>query len=219
MSEEILFFAKELSVEVLVISLLVFALTMLFKWPIKKITAKFEEAKRKAVNSFIIFIPMVLSFLISVLYFGLTAKVWFSDLALQTAFSSWIMAFSVYAIFQRIVIVVKGIKSGKIQLNQKVLTDTVSSLKTDIKLLKNKLKSDEAVLGKIEGSKEVLQKLKAELEQQKEAVDLLKLYETNSKLSAINVDEAKLKQEIECTQTRIFECEKELKISKGEENG
>ena len=46
MNNEFLFNIKYLSVEVVVIAIIIFGLTMLIKYPIKKVTAKLEENKR-----------------------------------------------------------------------------------------------------------------------------------------------------------------------------
>lgn len=75
---EIFEFLKDFSWEVLAISFIVFALTMIIKLPIKKATAKLAENKRKAINSVIILIPIILSFVTTTLFFGIVNDVWFS---------------------------------------------------------------------------------------------------------------------------------------------
>ncbi len=72
MENEFLFALKDISLEAIIISILVFGLTMLIKWPIKKYTAKFEENKRKSINTVIIFIPLILAYILSALYFGIS---------------------------------------------------------------------------------------------------------------------------------------------------
>lgn len=51
MESEILLRLKDISIEAVIISIIVFGLTMLIKWPIKKSTSKLEENRRKAVNT------------------------------------------------------------------------------------------------------------------------------------------------------------------------
>ena len=113
MEGEFLLNLKEISIQVIVISILVFALTMLIKWPIKKATAKLSENKRKAVNTVIVFIPMLLSFVLTFLYYGLFEKIWFDTVIYDTMVSSYLIAVAIYAIYTRIVILIKGMKNSK----------------------------------------------------------------------------------------------------------
>ena len=91
MESEILLRLKDISIEAVIISIIVFGLTMLIKWPIKKSTSKLEENRRKAVNTIIVFIPMILSFLISCLYFGLFSNQWFETIVFNTSASKRIL--------------------------------------------------------------------------------------------------------------------------------
>lgn len=92
MESEFLLSIKHLSILEVVISLLVFTLTMIIKIPTKKATSKLKEGKRKAVNTVIVFIPIVLSFVFSLLYYGIFEKVWFDGAVLDTFASSYILA-------------------------------------------------------------------------------------------------------------------------------
>ena len=69
MDSELFLNISNLSWEVALIAFIVFGLTMLIKWPIKNATSKLDENKRKAVNTVIVFIPMVLSILLNGLYY------------------------------------------------------------------------------------------------------------------------------------------------------
>jgi len=96
-------------------AIIVFVLTLMLKLPIKKTTIKFEETKRKAVNTTIILIPVVLSALICSVSSGLYFGEWFSEKVIQNAVSVYLLSFAIYSIFSRIKIVIVGIKSGKIK--------------------------------------------------------------------------------------------------------
>ena len=54
MENEILFNLQNITLEIAVMSFVVFALTMVIKIPIKRGTSKLEEAKRKSYNTLII---------------------------------------------------------------------------------------------------------------------------------------------------------------------
>lgn len=69
MDEYFLYLIDNFSLEIFLMSLAVFALTMLIKIPIKKATSNLEEVKRQGINSLIIFIPLVLSFIVCLVYF------------------------------------------------------------------------------------------------------------------------------------------------------
>lgn len=216
---ELIFDIKQISIEVLVISLIVFALTMIIKYPIKKLTSKFNEDKRKALNSLIIFIPIFLSFLLTLLYFGIFKSEWFSLKVVEASISSWIMTISIYAIYQRIIIIIKGLFSGKIKVEDKIVKETISLIKTNINSLKVNLKKDQKELNKVLDEKSILINLKNELEKTIEHSDLSKLSETNIEINSLTENENKLKQQIEDTQSQIRDCEKELQINKGEAYG
>lgn len=147
MESEFLLNLKEISIQVIVISILVFALTMLIKWPIKKATAKLSENKRKAVNTVIVFIPMLLSFVLTFLYYGLFEKIWFDTVIYDTMVSSYLIAVAIYAIYTRIVILIKGMKNTNAIENQIIEPDlskeTITFLKTNIKTISKALKIDQ----------------------------------------------------------------------------
>ncbi len=96
MDGELINTIKNISLESLCIAFGVFALTMLVKWPIKKCTAKFPEDKRKAVNTVILLIPIILALIGSILYYGFFKASWFSLKAFETAFSSCIVSLTIY---------------------------------------------------------------------------------------------------------------------------
>ena len=141
MDNEFVLNLKEISLEIVVIALLVFALTMLIKWPIKKFTAKFDENKRKAINTVIVFIPMLLSALFNALYFGFYKSQWFSTQAIDSMISSYVLAVSIYAVYTRIGILIKGAKGES--TDQTLSKEAISYVKKSAKTISKTLKIDE----------------------------------------------------------------------------
>ena len=136
MEYELLRSLKECTWQTLVIAVGAFLLTYLIKIPIKKWSSKLNEEKRRMSNSIIIFIPFVLSLIASIIYYGISKSDWFSLFVLDSAFSSWICSLSLYAIITRIWIVIKGLKSGNIKINNKLTKDTIKYIKENIKTIK-----------------------------------------------------------------------------------
>lgn len=216
MESNILNTIENLTLEILIISLVVFGLTMLIKYPIKKATSKISEDKRKAINSVIILIPIVLSFVISIIYFGITKKEWLAISTIETAISSCILAFSIYAVYQRIVILIKGVASGKIEINSELTKETINFLKDNLKNLATKLKTDEKKLSKITEQISSLVEIKTILESTSAELNISKLAETNVQIQSLTNEEEKLKQEIITSQQQIQNYENKLYIKKGE---
>lgn len=148
MENEFLLSLKEISLEVIIISILIFAFTMLIKWPIKKATSKLDENKRKATNTIIVFIPMILSFIFSTLYFGIFKKIWFSEKVFETMGSAYVLAFATYAVYSRIVILIKGAKNSNV-VNDGLSKKAVAYIKQNIKTISNTIKVDEKNLEKV----------------------------------------------------------------------
>ena len=143
MESEFILNLKEISVQAIVIAVLVFALTMLIKWPIKKATAKFDESKRKAVNTVIVFIPMFLSLVFSSLYLGIFKKEWFKISVLDLLTTSYVLALTIYAFYSRVVILIKGSKSSSKKKQDDLSKETIKYIKGNIKTISKTLKLDE----------------------------------------------------------------------------
>ena len=149
MEGEFLLNLKEISIQVIVISILVFALTMLIKRPIKRVTANYPENKRKAVNTVIVFIPMILSLIFSVIYYGFFESKWFGLVVYDTTVSSYILAVALYAIYSRIVIVIKGVSNQSEQIDENELDlskETVAYINQNIQKISQALKLDKTKL-------------------------------------------------------------------------
>ena len=147
MESEFLLNLNEISIQVIVISILVFALTMLIKWPIKKATANLAENKRKAVNTVIVFIPIFLSFIFSLLYYGIFEDIWLDIIVYDTMASSYVIAVAIYAIYSRIVILIKGIKNTDDSSSDENLSkEAIYFVKQNVKTISQALKIDQTNL-------------------------------------------------------------------------
>lgn len=211
---EILDFLSNFSWEVLVVSVIIFVLTMFIKWPIKTATSKLEENKRKAINSVIIAIPVILSFVITPTFFGIVKDEWFSITIIENAITSCFLSISIFILYQRILIVIKGFISGKKSLNNDTIYETITTIKNDIKSLNLVLKTDENKLKEISKKILCLLNIKKEFEKSNECIDLVKLSETNIQIQSLTNEETQLEERINITKNQINEYELKLKQEK-----
>lgn len=216
MENNILNTIQNLTLEILVIAVVVFGLTMLIKIPIKKATAKLSEDRRKAINSVIILLPIILAFGISILYFGIRKKLWVTSEVIDTSISACVLSFTIFAVYQRIVILIKGIVSGKVKINSELTQDTINFLRDNLKALNSKLKVDEKALGKISKQISSLAQIKSILETECPEVNIAKLADTNIKIQALVNKEAELKQEMVQAKQTIQTYKNKLYINEGE---
>ena len=142
MEEYFLYFINNFSLEIFLMSFLIFVATMLIKIPIKKATSKLEEAKRQCINSFIILIPLVLAFVFCVLYFLIIDKPILSLAYVSCSLSTCITSISIYLIYSRVKIIIKGILSGKTKLTSNNIQNAVSDITNAIENKQNADKAD-----------------------------------------------------------------------------
>lgn len=218
MDGEILNTIKHISLESLCIAFIVFGLTMLIKWPIKRCTKKLTEEKRKAVNTVILFIPIVLSLILSILYYGILKKSWFNLISFETAISSWIISLTIYAIYERIVILIKGIWSGKIKVDSELTKETLKFIKDNVKILTSKIKIDEKQIKKIQEKITSLLEIKKVIESNVGNIDIAKLSETNIQIQELKNEERSLQLQINENQKQIQNYSEQLN-NKGENYG
>lgn len=207
---ELLDFINNFSLDILGVSFAIFILTMFIKLPIKKATSKLSEEKRKAINSIIIVIPAILSFILTTLFSGMVNNNWFSITIIENSITSCLLSISIYILYQRIVIVIKGFISGQKSLNETNLKESISTIKNDIKSLNLVLKNDEIKLKDISKKILSLNDIKNKLESTTSLVDLNSLSETNIKIQELTEIETKLEEQINNTKKQINEYELKL---------
>lgn len=207
---ELLDFINNFSLDILGVAFVIFILTMFIKLPIKKATSKLSEEKRKAINSVIIVIPAILSFILTTLFSGMVNNNWFSITIIENSITSCLLSISIYILYQRIVIVIKGFISGQKMLNETNLKEAISTIKNDIKSLNLVLKNDEIKLKDISKKILSLNDIKNKLESTTRLVDLNSLSETNIKIQELTEIETKLEEQIDNTRKQINEYELKL---------
>ena len=210
MENEIINLIRNISIESISIAFISFVLTMLVKIPIKKATEKLTEEKRKAVNIVILFIPGIISFIFSYLYYGIFESNWLTILVVDTGLSSWIISLTIYAIYERIVIIINGIKSGKLELNSELTKDTISFLKDSLKDLNSSLNEKEKTLKEIEEKLKSLNQIKSVIELNKSSMDINKLSDTNIEIQSLTSNELEIQRQIDETKKQIENFSKQL---------
>ncbi len=116
------------------LAIIVFILTFIIKLPIKKKTKSFCEEKRKAINSFIILIPLTLSITINILYFYFTSKELIFNEILKYSINTYVIDTIIYAFYSRLQIIIKGIKTNE---NLKISYDNKSIDNNSSKIINN----------------------------------------------------------------------------------
>ena len=214
MEGEFLLNIKDLSLEIILIAIAVFGLTMLVKWPIKRITVKFNETKRKAINTVIVFIPMILSLLINVLYSGLFKHSWFSPIIVESAISSYIFAVTIYAIYSRIMCIVSGAKNEKKQ-NEDYSKETIKYLKNNISVLSKTLKVDEKNLQNVVDKIDNLLKIKDQINSNTMVQDIVTNEKIDNEINLLKKEEKILSEAIQASKEQLINCQNTLN-NKGE---
>ncbi len=211
MESEFILNLKEISVQAIVIAVLVFALTMLIKWPIKKATAKFDESKRKAVNTVIVFIPMFLSLVFSSLYLGIFKKEWFKISVLDLLTTSYVLALTIYAFYSRVVILIKGSKSSSKNKEDDLSKETIKYIKGNIKTISKTLKLDEEKLGTILADIEKLLIVRDEVQGNLLFQDISQAEKIEKQLNALETEKQELTNEISAKKLEVESYKNTLK--------
>lgn len=201
--------------ESVVLSLIIFVLTMLFKKPIKVITSKFLEDKRKAINTIILLIPLCMSFILSLVGYLLFENLWQTTTILETTITSWILSLTIYGTVERTLIVVKGIRSNNLEsvlVKSKELADDV---KVTVKKLQASLKVQNKELEKTSKQKASLKKTKEILETTVENLDLAKLSKTNIDIQSLTYKEKEIQEKINEISSQIESYTSSLKVEGG----
>ena len=196
MEFELLKSLKDCTWQTLAIAFGAFLLTYLIKIPIKKWSSKLNEDKRKMLNSVIIFIPFIISFIASILYYGISQSNWISLVVFDSSLSAWICSLSLYAIVTRVWIVIKGLKSGSTKINTELTKDTINYIKENIKTISTEVKLDKKNLSTIQEKLQTLIKLREQLTQDIVNPDQIKTYEVNCEINTLQEQESNIETKI-----------------------
>lgn len=194
MIEIILNTLSDFSFDVFIIAFIVFTLTNITKHPIKKVTNKFKESKRLAVNSIIVLIPFTLSIIVTISYYGIIDNIWFSIKHIQSIINSWLLSLSIYAIYERIKLIVKNVVKGK--TDEELIKET----EKDIKKLLSKIKTDEQKIKAIEKN---ISQLTKEINLNENVINLLTVFNNNIKIADLNNQKNNLESEIKEIKTEL----------------
>ena len=215
MESEFLLNLEKFSIELIIISIIVFALTMLVKWPIKKATANLEENKRKAVNTVIVFIPMILSFVFSLLYNGTINNQWFNNNTYEMTAGAYILSVTIYAIYSRIIILIKGTKKTITSENETDNADfskeTINYVKNNIKSISKALKLDKNNLETIVLKIEKLLSIKSEITNNTSYQDIVLTENLDKQLVELESQRVALTNSISSKEKEIDNFENTLK--------
>ena len=195
MEEYFLYLINNFSLEIFLMSLAIFGATMLIKIPIKRATSKLIEAKRQGINTLIMLIPLVLAFITCAVYFGIVNRPILSLDYVSCSLSTCIMSITIYLIYARIAIIVKGITSGK----TKVTADDVQNAVTDItEAIENKQENPSETqttkekLNEIKDKINTLINFKQKLENDGGVQNITALTETNNEIKHLENEQAQL---------------------------
>ncbi len=193
MESEIILALRSVSIEAIVIAGIVFALTMLIKWPIKRFTSKFNDNRRRAINTIIILIPAVLSFALAVLYLGIFKKNWLGDNTVEMGLSVYFLSLTIYAIFSRIVVIVKGLKNGK-SVQSSDIKENISAIKQDISQIEDSSERGDMV-NKILSKIQELTTLKSSIEESGTSNSLVSVEEIDRKILELEEEKRLIENE------------------------
>lgn len=195
MEEYFLYLINNFSLEIFLMSLAIFGATMLIKIPIKRATSKLDEAKRQGINTLIMLIPLVLAFIACLVYFWIVNRPILSLDYVSCSLSTCIMSITIYLIYARIAIVVKGIISGK----TKVSAEDVQNAVTDItEAIENKQENPSETqttkekLNQIKDKINTLINFKQKLENDGGVQNITALTETNHEIKHLENEQAQL---------------------------
>ena len=191
MEDYIMYLVNNFSLEFFLMSLIVFVLTIIIKIPIKNATSKLEENKRQAVNSVIILIPLLLSFVANLIYFLIVEKNVLSLEYVSCALSVFVMSISIYLIVSRIVKIVRGVMSGKVTLQEVgvAIENVTQSLKSEEGSV---VDASNTELDKIKKSIDTLLNLKEKLESSKKDENLTIITEIEGEIKRLEEKEETL---------------------------
>ena len=183
-----------ISLEVFVGALIVFLLTMLVKLPIKKATAKFDENKRKAINTVIVFIPLILSVVLCVGYYLVLGKKLYFESIITNGLSVYVLSLSIYAIFARLWVIIKSVISGKKSFNSTEIKAEIDEVKNSITNLSSKFDFNLTGLDEIVKKIDILKNLKKSMTVDENGLSLVTFEDIDSEIEYLEAEKAKFEQ-------------------------
>lgn len=194
MEEYFLYLINNFSLEIFLISLAIFGVTMLIKIPIKKATNHLAEAQRQGINTVIMLVPLVLAFVASAVYFWITGRPIISLGYLSYSLSTCIMSITIYLIFARLAIIIKGLLLGKTKIE---VADMENAVVQITEVLESKRDPARENLSKNEEITQIREKIntllsfRQKLEQESGVQNITALTETNNEIKLLE-EQAKL---------------------------
>ena len=195
MEEYFIYLINNFSLEIFLMSLAIFGATMLIKIPIKRTTSKLDEAKRQGINTLIMLIPLVLAFIACLVYFLITDRPILSQDYMSCSLSICIMSISIYLIYARIAIIVKGIISGKTKVSAEDIQNTITDITETIKNKQesaNETQTAKEKLKKIKDKINTLITFRQKLENDGGVQHVTALTETNNEIKHLENELAEL---------------------------
>lgn len=217
MENEILFNAQSITLEIAIMSLVVFALTMVVKIPIKRVTSRLEEAKRKSYNTIIILIPIFLSLLACLVYYGVVFKADCFEVVLKNFITVYIFATFIYAVYQRVVIVLKGMRTN-LKIDPALAKDVVKYLKSSIREINHMLKDEQKDLSRISKRLNELYKIRATVETNISLQEITPLGELDTKIADMRSQQNAKHEAISLAETNLKKYKEKLFLKKSAKN-
>lgn len=191
MDNYLTYLLQNFSLEIFLMSVIVFTLTLIIKIPIKKATSKLDESKRSAINSVIVLIPLLLAFLSSLIYFLILKREILTLDFVSCSLSVCVMAISLHLVISRIKKIIRGVMSGKIRAEEAI--QEVSDIVEDA--YKNSKVNDTSQnsLDKIKRDIDILLGYKEELEKLGKETSITILTEIDNEIKKLESEEKTLK--------------------------
>lgn len=191
MENYLTYILQNFSLEIFLMSVIVFVLTLIIKIPIKKATSKLDESKRSAINSVIVLIPLLLAFLSSLIYFLILKREILTLDFVSCSLSVCVMAISLHLVISRIAKIIRGVMSGKIRAEEAIqeVSDIVEEAYKNSKVNDTSQNS----LEKIKRDIDILLGYKEELEKLGKETSITILTEIDNEIKKLESEEKTLK--------------------------
>lgn len=191
MENYLTYLLQNFSLEIFLMSVIVFTLTLIIKIPIKKATSKLDESKRSAINSVIVLIPLLLAFLSSLIYFLILKREILTLDFVSCSLSVCVMAISLHLVISRITKIIRGVMSGKIKTKEVI--QEVSDIVEDACKNSEASSSSQNSLDKIKTDIDILLGYKEELEKLGKETSITILTEIDNEIKKLESEEKTLK--------------------------